>query len=90
MSYEGTGVGVQQEVWSGKPCSHCGSRDIVAGLEFNLGTEVGTFGIAYRALAVFRGGEKVQAELCRACGTVARIYVNNTQRNWYVKSDKKK
>ena len=89
MNEQGTGVGIQQEVWSGKPCPHCGSSDIVSGLEFGLGTEVGTFGLTYRALAVFRGKEKLQAELCRACGTVVRIYVNNTQQDWIVKKDKK-
>ncbi len=77
--------GIQQPVWNGKPCPHCGSSDIVSGLEFNLNAEVGPFGLHYKAFAFLAGTEKLYAELCRACGTVVRTYVKNTKRNWIVK-----
>jgi hypothetical protein len=77
--------GIQQGVWRGKPCPHCGSSDIVSGLEFNLNAEVGPFGLHYKALTFIAGTEKLHAELCRDCGTIIRLYVNNTKRNWIVR-----
>jgi hypothetical protein len=80
--------GIQQGVWSGKPCPHCGSSDIVSGLEFNLGVEVGPFGPIYKAVAFFTATEQLHAGLCRNCGTIIRIYVNDTKRNWVVRGKK--
>jgi hypothetical protein len=80
---------LNQGVWSGKPCPHCGSSDIISGLEFNLNAEVGPFGLHYKAFTFIAGTEKLHAELCRSCGTVIRIFVNNTKRNWIVREDKK-
>jgi hypothetical protein len=79
------GVVPQNEIWSGPPCPHCGSRDIVSGLKFNLNAEVGPLGLSYKAVAFLRGTEQLYAELCRGCGTVTRTYVKNTQRNWIQK-----
>jgi hypothetical protein len=76
---------LNQSGWSGKPCPHCGSSNIISGLEFNQGVEVGPFGLVYTAAGIFRGKEKLHADLCRACGTVNRIYVNNVNRNWIVR-----
>ncbi len=72
----------QKQVWTGKPCPHCGSSDILSGLECNLNAEVGPFGLSYRAVAFFRGTEKLYVDLCRACGTIQRQYVKNPSRNW--------
>jgi hypothetical protein len=82
------GEGIQQGGWNGKPCPHCGSSDIAAGLEFNMNAEVGPFGLSYNAFAFIGGVEKLQAELCRNCGTIIRIYVNDTKRNWIVRGKK--
>jgi hypothetical protein len=91
MNDEGTYPkdGFLQGNWSGKPCPHCGGNDIVSGLEFNLNAEVGPFGLSYKAVAFFRGTEKLYAVLCRGCGTVMRIYVNDPKRNWIQRGDKK-
>jgi hypothetical protein len=80
--------GIQQSVWSGKPCPHCGSNDIISGLEFSLNAEVGPFGLSYKSAAFFRGTEQLHAELCHNCGTIIRIYVNDTKRNWIVRGKK--
>jgi predicted RNA-binding Zn-ribbon protein involved in translation (DUF1610 family) len=92
MNEQGSRSGevVQQSEWSGKPCPHCGSSDIVSGLEFNQGVEVGPFGLTYRTAAVFKGTEKLHAELCCSCGTILRIYVNNAKRNWLVRGKQDK
>jgi hypothetical protein len=75
--------------WSGGRCPYCGGSDIVTGLEFSLGTEVGPFGLTYKALAVFRGSEKVHADLCNTCGTIVRLFVTNTKRVWTQRGEKK-
>jgi hypothetical protein len=82
------GEGIQQGGWTGKPCPHCGSSDIVSGLEFNQGVEVGPFGPIYKAVAFFTATEQLHAELCLNCGTIIRIYVNDTKRNWIVRGKK--
>lgn len=74
--------------FSGGKCPYCGSSDIVTELEFSLGTEVGPFGITYRALAFLKGTQRLQADLCSACGTLVRLYVLNTKRNWYRRKQK--
>ncbi len=79
-----------QSGWSGKRCPACGGSDIVTCLEFGLGAEVGTFGLKYKAIGVFRGTEKLHADLCNACGTVVRLYVTETKRNWIQRVVKKK
>jgi hypothetical protein len=72
----------QTEVWTGPPCSHCGSRDIVSRLTMNQSVEVGPFGLVYKAIGIFRGTELLYADLCRACGTVNRLWVKNPNRKW--------
>jgi hypothetical protein len=95
MNDEGTfpREGFQQSDRGSKPCPHCpecGSSDIATGLEFGLNAEVGPFGLIYKAVAFLKGTEKLHADLCRSCGTVLRLFVNNTQRNWIQREDKKK
>lgn len=74
--------GFHQSGGASKPCPHCGSSDIVTGLEFGLNAEVGPFGLLYKAVAFLRGTEKLHADLCHGCGTILRLFVNNTQRDW--------
>jgi len=64
------------------PCPDCGSSDIATGLVLSQNVEAGPFGILYRAVGVFRGTERLQADLCRNCGSVTRMFVKNFQRNW--------
>jgi hypothetical protein len=86
MSDKGSQIvsGNQQSSWSGRPCSYCGSKDIVSKLELGI-TGVGEFGITYKINAIFTGSEKLHAELCRTCGTVVRIFVANSKQNWIVR-----
>lgn len=79
------GEGLPIETWTGAPCPHCGSRDIVSGLRYNLNAEVGPLGLSYKAFGPVRGTEQLYAELCRACGTVVRTFVKNTDRKWIQK-----
>lgn len=82
--------GFHQGGFSGGRCPYCGGSEIVAGLEFNQGVEVGPFGLLYRALGPFTGTEKLRADLCNACGTIVRIYVKETKRKWIQRGEKNK
>lgn len=77
--------GFPPETWTGAPCPHCGSRDIVSGLRYNLNAEVGPLGLSYKVFALIGGTEQLYAELCRGCGTVIRTFVKNTNRKWIQK-----
>ena len=85
MDDEGTGsfATYHQGGFSGGRCPFCSGSDIATGLEFSLGKEVGPFGLTYNAGLVFKGSEKVHADLCNSCGTVVRLFVKNAKRDWY-------
>ncbi len=91
MDDEGTGsfATYHQGGFSGGRCPFCSGSDIATGLEFSLGTEVGVFGLTYRAFGVLRGSEKVRADLCNSCGTIVRLFVTNTKRVWTQRGEKK-
>ncbi len=59
---------------------------MLRGLDVNLTAEVGHVGLAYRVARVFGGTEPLHADLCRSCGTVVRLYVENTDRKWVEKT----
>jgi hypothetical protein len=65
-----------------KPCTQCGSGNIVTGISFRMGVEAGQFGLQYKAWGPLTGTEKVRADLCPNCGLIQRFYVSNPQRNW--------
>ena len=64
------------------PCPHCGSSDVITGLKVNQSAEVGAIGLAYKAWGPLVGSEQLLADLCRACGTVVRLYVKDPRREW--------
>lgn len=70
-------------------CPHCGGCDLATAVEFNYGSEVGPLGLSYKTGAVFRGTEKLRADLCRVCGTIVRLFVQNTKRDWIQRGDHK-
>ena len=72
----------QQDARSTAPCPGCGGSDVIRGVEFNQGVQVGPFGAVYRAAGIFTGTESLHADICRSCGAVARFYVKRTDRNW--------
>lgn len=63
-------------------CPHCGSQDVLTGLKLNQSAEVGRIGLAYKAAVLFVGTEQLQADLCHACGSVVRFFVQDASRNW--------
>ncbi len=63
-------------------CPHCGGSDLVRNLKLNQTAEVGSIGLPYRAAWIVHGTEPLLADLCRACGTVVRLFVREAGRKW--------
>jgi len=68
-------------------CSYCGSGDLVTGLRVDQTADAGRIGLAYKAWKLLGGTERIHADLCRSCGTVARFYVKDPNKNWYLDKD---
>ncbi len=66
---------------SGDRCPRCGG-ELVRGLPLNQDAEVGKIGLPYRAAKIFVRTEPLRVDLCRGCGTVARLFVAETDRKW--------
>jgi hypothetical protein len=69
-------------------CPHCGSDDITKALKLGLTAQVGQVGIKYEATGRFLGmallgTEPLHVDVCNACGTVTRIYVDIPERKWF-------
>ncbi len=67
---------------SGQRCPHCGGVELVRGLPLHQQAEVGSIGLAYKAVWILQGTEPLLADLCAACGTVVRLYVARPDRPW--------
>lgn len=66
-------------------CPHCGSKQLVKGIRVRAGGDAGNVGLDYYpARLIFHGREPLLADLCRDCGTVARMWVQKTDRKWYI------
>ena len=64
-------------------CSHCGSSDLAKGVLAGRTADVLTkVGLLYRTLLVLNDAEQLYADVCKACGTVTRFYVKETDRPW--------
>ncbi len=65
-----------------KNCIYCSSTNIQSDILIDQNTTVpGGIGLKYRA-KILVCVEPVYAELCKDCGSIIRIYVKNTDRNW--------
>ncbi|SRR5258707_1203120 len=65
----------------GSRCPHCGGADLVRAVKLGQG-EGGSVGLQYRTLLILVGTEILYADLCKGCGSVARLYVQETEREW--------
>ncbi len=63
-------------------CPHCGGAEIVRAVKLSQPAEAGSIGLQYRKALVFVGTETLYADLCSACGTITRFYVQATDRKW--------
>jgi hypothetical protein len=65
-----------------RTCGECGSTDIVTGVPISQTAESGHIGLSYKALGFLRGSAQLYADVCRSCGTVARLYVREPDKPW--------
>ena len=63
-------------------CPYCGSQDIVADVRVNQTADAGRIGLAYKTRFLVTGTAALRTELCRSCGSVLRLYVKETGKNW--------
>ena len=66
-------------------CAHCGSGDFAAGIRISLTAEVGKVGLSYKDGLLMIGTEPMRAEVCTACGTIYRLYVEDVNHRWVVR-----
>jgi hypothetical protein len=68
-------------------CPHCGSDDLSKGLKLDADMDAGTLGVSYKAAKLLGlpilGREQLYLDLCNSCGTVARFFVKNADRDWH-------
>lgn len=64
-------------------CGTCGSSDIVRDIKISSGK--GIIGLVYFNPIIFTAREELLSDLCRQCGTVVRMHVENTDRKWMTK-----
>jgi hypothetical protein len=68
-----------------KNCIYCNSTNIQPDILMDQNTTApGAVGLKYRNKILDRV-EPVYAELCKDCGSIVRLYVKNTDRNWRIK-----
>jgi len=79
-------VGSTPETWTAAPGPHCGSGDTVSEPRYNPDAKLNPLDISYKALAPFRGAEKLYADLSLGSKRIVRAIVKNTNRQWIQKS----
>lgn len=65
-----------------KPCSHCGSTDLVLGAKIGQNAEVGRIGLQYKDGLLLVGTEALLADVCKTCGHIERFHVKNGDHKW--------
>jgi hypothetical protein len=63
-------------------CPYCGSSDVAADVLVNQLADAGRIGLAYKSGVFLTRTAAFYVELCRQCGSVVRLYVKETGKNW--------
>jgi hypothetical protein len=63
-------------------CPECGGMDIVKSIGISKMTEAGSVGLAHNTEYFVKATEPLVVDLCRACGTVVRLYVKKANKRW--------
>jgi hypothetical protein len=63
-------------------CAHCGSSDFHRGIPIAGFVNAGRGDVSLSVKDWFRYHERLLCDLCKQCGTVNRLYVQNANRNW--------
>jgi hypothetical protein len=68
-------------------CIYCNSANLQRNVLVKQRVEVGAIGLEYKANKILHGVEPFYADLCLDCGSISRLYVKNTARNWLCKDN---
>ncbi|MBM4029180.1 MAG: hypothetical protein FJ280_27850 [Planctomycetes bacterium] len=63
-------------------CSHCGGQDFAVRVRIGQTAEVGHIGLSYKDGLLLVGTEPLRVDVCTACGTIRRLYVENVDHRW--------
>ena len=63
-------------------CPNCGATKVKRDISVSSDGKVG---LDYRSAVIFGGCEPILADLCMKCGTIIRLHVRETNRNWITK-----
>jgi hypothetical protein len=82
LSRFATDVNMDSSKKADSQCPHCGANDFIRAVKLSQPVQTGSIGLVHRKALVFDATETLLADLCKACGTVTRFYVRETNRNW--------
>ncbi len=68
-----------------RKCPYCGGSNIVEGVRVDQTADAGRIGLAHKTRLLVIFTEPFYADVCDDCGTITRIYVKETGKNWYRK-----
>jgi len=63
-------------------CPRCGGHDFAAGIHIGLMAASADVGLGYKDGFLEVGIEPLRADICTACGTIHRLYVENVSHKW--------
>ncbi|MEN6617204.1 MAG: hypothetical protein ABFD12_11650 [Syntrophorhabdus sp.] len=66
-----------------RTCFYCGGNTISSNIPVAPNAEASSVGLSYKTKFLIVGTESLYADICEDCGTVVRLYVKKTGRNWY-------
>lgn len=69
-------------------CPYCNGANIQQDVPVGQNAEVSAIGLKYKADFLMFGVERFHADLCKDRGSIVRLFVGNTGRNWCVKKAK--
>ncbi len=67
-----------------KSCPNCGGSDIVENIAIESSSG-GDCGLCYKSGMLAADLETLLADLCKSCGSIARIHVRNADRKWFTR-----
>jgi hypothetical protein len=67
---------------SQEKCPYCGGSEIIANIQVGKTAEMGDIGLSFKTAMILVGTEPILADLCKGCGSITRLHVQNRDRKW--------
>jgi hypothetical protein len=66
-------------------CIYCNSTNLQTNITIGQSAETGGIGLQYHTKFLIIGVEPFYADLCKDCGSISRLYIKNSGKNWCTK-----